>query len=94
MKELKKIIDESKKLLKTIKKNDENKKYTSADEVLKRLNAEAEDIKKTNEALKEYYTNEAQKELEAEELDRTFKELINKKKYIDPQSRVNAMKKN
>ena len=94
MKELKKIIDESKKLLKTIKKNDENKKYTSADEVLKRLNAEAEDIKKTNESLKEYYTNEAQKELEAEELDRTFKELINKKKYIDPQSRVNAMKKN
>ena len=74
MKELKKIIDKSKELLKTIEKNDGNKKYTSADEVLKRLNAEAEDIKKTNEVLKEYYTNEAQKT--SEEVEK-FNKMIN-----------------
>ena len=61
-------------LLKTIKKNDENKKYTSADEVLKRLNAKAEDIRKTIEVLKEYYTNEAQKA--SEEVEK-FNKMIN-----------------
>ena len=45
---LKKVIGESKDLLEKILKNDKNKKYTSADEVLKRLNARAEDYKKTN----------------------------------------------
>ena len=54
---LKKIIDESKELLKTIKKNDENKKYTSADE----SNVKAEDINNINKLLKDFYRNEAQK---------------------------------
>ena len=58
---LKKVINESKELLKRMKKNDENKKYTSADELIKKLNARTEDYKKTNEVLKEYYTKEAQR---------------------------------
>ena len=37
------------------------KKYKSADEVLKKLSDRAEDYKKTNEVVKEYYTKEAQK---------------------------------
>ena len=43
---LKKVVDKTKELLKTIEKYDKNKKYTSADEVLKMLNARAEDDRK------------------------------------------------
>ena len=73
-KELKKIIDETKELLKRIKKNNEIKKYTSADDILKRLNAKAEDIRKTNEVLKEYYKIEAKK---ASEEGEKFNKMIN-----------------
>ena len=45
-------IDECKMLLKKNKKYDKYKKYTSEDEVLKKLNARAEDDRKANEALK------------------------------------------
>ena len=55
----KKLVDESKELLEKIRKNDENKKYTSADEVLKSLNARAEDNRKISEILKKYYAEEA-----------------------------------
>ena len=37
------------------------KKCTSVDEVLKRLNAKAEDDRKTNEILKKYYAEEAKR---------------------------------
>ena len=49
---LKKVIGKSKDLLEKILKNDKNKKYTSADEILKRLNARAEDYKKTTKSTK------------------------------------------
>ena len=61
---LNKIAKESKELLEKIKKYDENKKYTSADEVLKSANAKENNIKNTNEVLKEYYKNEVQRRLE------------------------------
>ena len=53
----KKLVEESKELLEKIRKNDENKKYTSADEVLKSLNARAEDNRKINEILKNKFAN-------------------------------------
>ena len=71
---LEKVINESKELLKTIKKNDEDKKYLSADELIKKLNDWAEDYKKTNEALKKYYTKEAQRA--SEEVEK-FNKIIN-----------------
>ena len=49
---LKKVIGESKDLLEKNLENGKDKKYTSADEILKRLNAKAEDDRKTNEILK------------------------------------------
>ena len=55
----KNLVDVSKELLEKIRKNDENKKYTSADEVLKSLNARAEDNRKINEIPKKYYAEEA-----------------------------------
>ena len=57
----KKLVDESKDLLEKIKKYDKDKKYISTDEVLKRLNARSEDYRKTNEILKTYYAEEAQR---------------------------------
>ena len=71
------MIDESKELLKTIKKNDDdkrNKKYLSADELVKRLNVRAEDNRKINEKLKEYDTKEAQRASEKVE---KFNKMIN-----------------
>ena len=61
---LKKVIEESKDLLKTNEKNDEDKKYISADELIKKLNARAENDRKINENLKEYNIKEAHKEVE------------------------------
>ena len=58
---IKKVVDESKELLEKNLKNDKDKKYTSADEVLKRLNARAKDGRKTNETLKKYYAEDAQR---------------------------------
>ena len=55
----KKLVDKSKELLEKVKKYD--KKNTSTDEVLKRLDARAEDDRKTNEILKKYYAEEAQR---------------------------------
>ena len=49
----KKLVDESKDLLEKTKKYNKDKKYTSVDEVLKRLNARAENDRKTNEILEE-----------------------------------------
>ena len=73
MKELKKI-DESKEFLEKIKKNYENKKYTSADESIKKSNAKAEDDRKVNEILKKCYEKEAQKT--SEEVEK-FNKIIN-----------------
>ena len=71
---LKKIIDESKELLETIKKNDKDKRYTPADESIKKLNARAEDYSKINEVLKKYYAKEAE---------RAFKEMERLNKIIN-----------
>ena len=72
---LKKVIDKSKELLKTIEKNyEDEKKYVSADELIKELNARAEDNKKINEKLKEYYAKEAQRA--SEEVEK-FNKMIN-----------------
>ena len=74
---LKKVIDKSRELLKTIEKNDEdkrNKKYLSADELIKRLNAIAKNNKEINEKLKEYYAKEAQRA--SEEVEK-FNNMIN-----------------
>ena len=57
----KKLVDESKNFLEKTKKYDKDKKYTSVNEVLKRFDASAEDDRKTNEILKKYYAEEAQK---------------------------------
>ena len=57
----KKLVDESKDLLEKTKKYDKDKKYTSVDEVLKRLNARAEDDRKINEMLEKYYAEEAKR---------------------------------
>ena len=57
-----------------IKKNDKDKKYTSANESIKKINARAEDNRKINEILKEYYAKEAQK---ASEEVKKFNKLIN-----------------
>ena len=72
--ELLQKINESKEFLKTIKKYDKNKKYTSADEVLKKLNARSEDNEKVNEVLKKYYEKEAQRTSEGVE---KFNKMIN-----------------
>ena len=69
----KKIIKESKELLKTIKKNNEPKKDED-DELIKKLNATAEDNRKINEKLKEYNAKEAQRA--SEEVDK-FNKMIN-----------------
>ena len=72
---LKKVIDKSKELLKTIEKNyEDKKKYVSADELIKELHARAEDNKKINEKLKEYYAKEAQRA--SEEVEK-FNKMIN-----------------
>ena len=58
------MIDQSKELLETTKKIDEdkkNKKCTSADESIKELNARAEDDRKINDILKEYHAKEAKR---------------------------------
>ena len=57
----KKLVDKSKDLLEKIKKDDKDKKYISADELTKKLNARAEDDRKTNEILKNDYAEEAQR---------------------------------
>ena len=71
---LKKVVDESKELLKTIEKNDEDKKYLSADELLKGLNARTEDNREINKKLKEYHAKEAQRA--SEEVEK-FNKIIN-----------------
>ena len=80
---LKKLVDKSKELLEIIKKYDENKKYTSADEILKKLNARAEDDRKTNEILKKYYAEEAQ---------RSSKEVEKFNKMINDNSDISSEK--
>ena len=57
-----------------IKKNDKDKKYTSADESIKKLNARAEDNRNINEILKKYRAKEAQKAFEEVE---KFNKMIN-----------------
>ena len=71
---LKKVVDESKELLKTIEKNDEDKKYLSADELLKGLNARTEDNREINKKLKEYHAKEAQRA--SQEVEK-FNKIIN-----------------
>ena len=68
------VMNESEELLKTTKKNDEDKKYTSADELIKQLNARAEDNRKINEVLTEYNAKEAQRA--SEEVEK-FNKIIN-----------------
>ena len=46
------------------KKNDKDKKYTLADESIKKLNANAEDNRNINEIFKKYHAKEAQKMFE------------------------------
>ena len=70
----KKLVDESKELLKTIEKNDKDKKYTSADELIKKLNSRVEDDRKINEIPKKYYVEEAQRASEKVE---KFNKMIN-----------------
>ena len=72
--ELLQKINESKELVKKIKKYDENKKYASADEVLKKLNARSENDRKVNEVLKKYYEEESQRASERVE---KFNKTIN-----------------
>ena len=71
----KKIINESKELSKTIKKNNELK-IDEDDELIKKLNARAEYNRKINEKLKEYNTKEAQRVSEGVE---KFNKMINDK---------------
>ena len=55
-------------------KKDEDKKSVSDDELIKELNARAEDNRKINEILKEYYAKEAQRAFEEVE---KFNKMIN-----------------
>ena len=71
---IEKVMNESEELLRTTKKNDEDKKYTSADELIKQLNARAEDNRKINEVLTEYNAKEAQRA--SEEVEK-FNKIIN-----------------
>ena len=70
----KELVDESKELLKTIEKNDKDKKNISVDKLVKKLNPKAEDDRKINEKLKEYDIKEAQRASEKVE---KFNKMIN-----------------
>ena len=61
---LKRVVDKAKELLETIKENDKNKKYKPINDTIKWLNAKAEEDKKINKKLKEYYAGEARRESE------------------------------
>ena len=59
---------------KDLPKKDKNKKYISADELIRGLNARAEDNREINEKLKEYHAKEAQRA--SEEVEK-FNKMIN-----------------
>ena len=59
---------------KDLPKKDKNKKYISADELIRGLNARAKDNREINEKLKEYHAKEAQRA--SEEVEK-FNKMIN-----------------
>ena len=61
---LKRVVDKARELLETIKEYDKNKKYKPINDTIKWLYAKAEEDKKINKKLKEYYAGEARRESE------------------------------
>ena len=95
-----KNLKDNKKFLKTFNENidDKSKEELEAEE-LDRMFKKIKDDKKFLKTFSENIYDKSKEELEAEELDRMFKKLISKKclesfkEYIDPQSRVDALRK-